>query len=67
MPMSGYLEQVRKKLGHDLLLLPSASVAVLDSHSRLLVCKHADKNIWVVPGGLIEAGEQPAPNHSNHG
>ena len=60
MPMSGYLEQLRRKVGHDLLLLPSASVAILNDQLGLLVCRHADKNIWVTPGGLIEPGEHPA-------
>ena len=60
MPMSGYLEQLRKKVGHDLLLLPSAAVAVHNDQGSLLLCKHADKNIWVTPGGLIEPGEHPA-------
>jgi 8-oxo-dGTP pyrophosphatase MutT (NUDIX family) len=60
MPMSGYLEQLRKKVGHDLLLLPSAAVAVHNDKMELLVCRHADRDIWVVPGGLIEPGEHPA-------
>ena len=60
MPMSGHLEQLRKKVGHDLLLLPSAAVAIHDHEKGLLVCKHADKSIWVMPGGLIEPGEHPA-------
>lgn len=60
MPMSGYLRELRDKVGHDLLLLPSAAVAVLDDQMRLLLCLHRDKNLWVVPGGLIEPGEQPA-------
>lgn len=60
MPMSGYLEQLRKKIGHDLLLLPSAAVAIHDSERGLLLCRHADKDIWVTPGGLIEPGEHPA-------
>jgi 8-oxo-dGTP pyrophosphatase MutT (NUDIX family) len=60
MPMSGYLKQLREKVGHDLLLLPSAAVALLDDQMRLLLCLHADKNLWVTPGGLIEPGEQPA-------
>ena len=60
MPMSGFLEQLRKKVGHDLLVLPSAAVAVHDPEKGLLVCKHADKDIWVTPGGLIEPGEHPA-------
>ena len=60
MPMSGYLEQLRRKVGHDLLLLPSASVAIHNDQLGLLVCEHADKHIWVTPGGLIEPGEHPA-------
>ena len=60
MPMSGYLEQLRKKVGHDLLLLPSAAVAINHCEKGLVVCKHADKNIWVTPGGSIEPGEHPA-------
>jgi 8-oxo-dGTP pyrophosphatase MutT (NUDIX family) len=60
MPMSEYLEQLRKRVGNDLLLLPSAAVAILDRQKGLLLCKHADKGSWVLPGGLIEPGEQPA-------
>jgi 8-oxo-dGTP pyrophosphatase MutT (NUDIX family) len=57
--MSDYLQEVRRKVGHDLLLLPSAAVVLHDERMRILLCLHADKNIWVTPGGLIEPGEQP--------
>ena len=60
MPMSGYMQQLRQKVGHDLLLLPSAAIVLHDDKGRILLCLHADKNIWVTPGGLIEPGEQPA-------
>jgi 8-oxo-dGTP pyrophosphatase MutT (NUDIX family) len=60
MPMSEYLEKLRGKVGHDLLLLPSAAVAIQDKEKGLLLCKHADRSIWVTPGGLIEPGEHPA-------
>src|SRR5215468_7595712 len=60
MPISDYLQAVRRKVGHDLLLLPSAAVVLHDEQMRILLCLHADKNIWVTPGGLIEPGEQPA-------
>ena len=60
MGMSDYLRKVRNKVGHDLLVLPSAAVALLDDHMRLLVCMHADNNRWVLPGGLIEPAEHPA-------
>ncbi len=60
MPMSAYLKRIRKKVGKDLLLLPSAAVVIYDERMRLLLCLHQDKNIWVTPGGLIEPGEQPS-------
>jgi 8-oxo-dGTP pyrophosphatase MutT (NUDIX family) len=60
MALSDYMRRVREKVGHDLLLLPSAAMAVFDSDNRLLVGLHADRKIWVPPGGLIEPGESPA-------
>jgi len=58
--MSEHLQRIRKKVGHDLLVLPSVAVAVLDESGRLLVGRHAQKNLWVPPGGIVEAGEIPA-------
>ena len=60
MPLSGYLKTLRDKVGHDLLALPSAAIAVLDAEGRVLCGLHADKNVWVLPGGLVEPGEHPA-------
>jgi 8-oxo-dGTP pyrophosphatase MutT (NUDIX family) len=60
MPMSDYLHQIREKVGHELLLLPSAAVVLVDEQNRILMGKHSDRNIWVLPGGLIEPGELPA-------
>jgi len=60
MPMSENLQRIRQKVGHDLLVLPSAAVAILDKENRLLMGLHAEKKLWVLPGGLIEAGELPA-------
>ena len=60
MPMSGYLYELRKKVGHDLLVLPSAAVALYDEQGRVLMGLHSDRNIWVLPGGLIAPGESPA-------
>jgi 8-oxo-dGTP pyrophosphatase MutT (NUDIX family) len=60
MSMSDYLKELREKVGHDLLLLPSTAVALFDDQQRVLMGRHADRNIWVLPGGLIEPGEIPA-------
>src|SRR2546422_8506253 len=60
MSMSDYLHQLREKVGHDLLVLPSAAVALFDGQSRLLLGRHSDRQRWVLPGGLVEPGELPA-------
>jgi 8-oxo-dGTP pyrophosphatase MutT (NUDIX family) len=60
MPLTGYLKDLRAKVGHDLLLLPSAAVAIQDDAGRVLMGLHADKRIWVLPGGLIEPAETPS-------
>jgi 8-oxo-dGTP pyrophosphatase MutT (NUDIX family) len=60
MPLTGFLKQLREKVGHDLLVLPSAAVAIHDEDGRVLMGLHADRKIWVVPGGLIEPGETPS-------
>src|SRR5215510_2672953 len=60
MPLNGYLRELRKKIGHDLLVLPSAAVAVHDEQGRVLMGHHSDRRLWVLPGGLIEPGEIPA-------
>ena len=58
--MSDYLRAIRGKVGHDLLVLPSAATVVQDEQGRVLFGLHADKRLWVVPGGLVEPGEVPA-------
>jgi 8-oxo-dGTP pyrophosphatase MutT (NUDIX family) len=60
MPLTGYLKQLREKVGHDLLILPSAAVAIHDDQGRVLMGLHADRRIWVLPGGLIEPSETPS-------
>ena len=60
MPLSGHLKELRKKVGNDLLVLPSAAVALYDDQGRVLMGLHADRRVWVLPGGLIEPVEIPA-------
>ena len=58
--MSGYLLHLREKVRHDLLLLPSAAVAIYDDAGRVLMGLHSDRQIWVLPGGLVEPAETPS-------
>lgn len=60
MPISDYLRALRAKIGRDLLLMPSVTGVVFDESRRLLMVLHADRGIWVLPGGCVDPGETPA-------
>ncbi len=60
MPASNYVQSIRKRIGHDLLILPSVSVLVYDARRRVLLVKSVDSGHWMTVGGQIEAHEPPA-------
>ena len=57
--ISSYIENIRKKIGHELLLLPAVTLLCFDAADKLLLLRHSDKNLWVTPGGMIEPDESP--------
>lgn len=60
MPISEYLRNLRAKIGHELLLVPSVTGFIRDEEGRLLMVLHTDRRIWVLPGGCMDPGETPA-------
>src|SRR6516225_2159666 len=60
MPLSRYLRAVRAKIGHDLLMLQSATVMLFDGTDRLLLARDTDSGLWMTIGGAIEPDEAPA-------
>jgi len=60
MPMSEYLRALRRKVGNDLLLVPSVTAICRDGAGRVLLVKDAGTGVWVAPGGSIEPHESPA-------
>jgi ADP-ribose pyrophosphatase YjhB (NUDIX family) len=60
MPMPPFLEDLRRKVGDSLLVLPSASGVVFDELRRILLIRHSNDGKWVVPGGVVEPDEHPA-------
>lgn len=59
MPMSEYVRDLRAKVGHDLLLVPSVTAVVFDEDSRVLLVKHSNGGVWVPPGGAVDPDESP--------
>ncbi|MEV6600114.1 NUDIX domain-containing protein [Actinoplanes sp. NPDC051346] len=61
MGISPHLARLRSMIGHELILLPSVSVIVVDEQARLLLVRHAgQRDGWAVPGGAVDVGESPA-------
>lgn len=55
--MDNYIKKVRKKFGHDALILNYAGCIIFDNAGRLLLQKRSDCNQWGFLGGMVEFGE----------
>ena len=54
----GYVEGLRRKIGHDPIIMTCAGCAVFDGEGRLLLQQRGDAGgPWGVPGGALELGE----------
>jgi 8-oxo-dGTP pyrophosphatase MutT (NUDIX family) len=54
----GYIEDIRKLVGHRPLILVGAVVVMVDEHGRILLQQRKfPKGSWGLPGGLMELGE----------
>jgi len=60
MGISDYLAGLRAHVGHDLLMMPSASGLVSDDGGKILTGWHRDLGGWVLPGGAVDPKEEPA-------
>ncbi|MEO6201039.1 MAG: NUDIX domain-containing protein [Cryobacterium sp.] len=59
MPASDYVSQLRRQIGHDLVLLPGVAAAVFDHDGRLLLARRRAGTRWGFIGGGIEPFEEP--------
>jgi 8-oxo-dGTP pyrophosphatase MutT (NUDIX family) len=57
--ISPHVRHLRDKVGHDLLLLPSAAVLPRDHAGRLLLVRLIDTGNWATIGGAVEPDESP--------
>jgi 8-oxo-dGTP pyrophosphatase MutT (NUDIX family) len=60
MPTPPFIVDLRRKVGHDLLLLPGLVAVVVDRAGRILLNHRADTGAWSLISGILEPGEQPA-------
>lgn len=60
MPISDYLRHLREQVGHQLLVMPCVTAAILDDAGRLLLVRHSNGDVWVAPGGSMDPDETPA-------
>ena len=56
--MSPYYQNLRSRIGKDLLLIPSVAALIRDSNGSILLQRKGD-GTWSLPAGAIEPGETP--------
>lgn len=54
-----FIQTLRKKIGHDYLLLPGLVAVVFDEQGRVLLNQRSDSHQWALISGIMEPGEQP--------
>jgi 8-oxo-dGTP pyrophosphatase MutT (NUDIX family) len=52
-----YISFLRKKIGHDPIILVGGAVLILNDRQELLMILRSDNGAWGVPGGMMEPGE----------
>jgi len=60
MPISPYMKTLRDKVGNDLLMMPAAGGVVINDNNEVLLQLRSDNNLWGVPGGALDPGEDVA-------
>lgn len=55
--MSGYIQNLRKKVGHDTILQCAGSVIVMNDRGQILLGRRTDNHMWGYAGGSVELDE----------
>lgn len=53
----GYIREIRKKIGHDPLMIVGASVIVVNDQGQVLLQHRTDNGLWGYHGGCVELYE----------
>jgi 8-oxo-dGTP pyrophosphatase MutT (NUDIX family) len=57
--ISPYIARLRRRIGTDLLLVPTVAVLPRDANGRILLVRQSDSGRWATIGGTIEPDESP--------
>jgi ADP-ribose pyrophosphatase YjhB (NUDIX family) len=61
MPYTGsYVWKIRQKIGHDLLVIPTADCVAVRGDGKLLLIHNKDFDNWFFPGGYVEENSSAA-------
>lgn len=61
MALSGYWSDLRRTVGHRLLLMPTVACVIRsEDRNSILLQRRSDTKTWTLPGGVIDPGETPA-------
>src|SRR5437016_5819621 len=60
MAIAPFIKELREKIGHDLLILPSVCGIVVNDRGEVLLQKSKDTGTWMTIGGVADPGEEPA-------
>ena len=53
----GYIREIRKKIGHDPLMIVGSSVIVVNDQGQVLLQHRTDNGLWGYHGGCVELYE----------
>ena len=53
----GYILDLRKKLGHDPIIMAGAGVIIVNDKNEILLGRRTDNGFWDYPAGSMELGE----------
>ena len=56
--MTGYMEEMRKLVGHRTVIQCAASIICIDKRGRILLGKRSDNQKWGYSGGAVEIDER---------
>lgn len=59
MTLSPYYRDLRRRIGHDLILYPAVGGVIPDDAGRILLQTKTHEAGWFIPGGAVEPGEHP--------